>query len=40
MKKSIVDGGNSEKNPLYLERKKVALKGRKKENNANSNSIK
>ena len=27
MEKSIVDGGNSEKKPLSLERKKLALKG-------------
>ena len=37
MENSIVDGGNSEKNPFSLERKKLALKGLKKKNNANSN---
>ena len=31
MESSIVDGGNGEKNPLSLERKKLALKGQKRE---------
>ena len=40
MEKSIVDGGNGEKKPFSLERRKLALKGLKKENKANSNSSK
>ena len=39
MKKSIVDGGNGEKGHCPW-REKLALKGRKKENNAKSNSSK
>ena len=40
MEKSIFDSGNGEKKPLSLEIKQTALKGWKKEDNANSNSSK
>ena len=35
--KSIVDGGNGEKKPFSLERKELALKEIKEENNAKLN---
>ena len=40
MKKSIVDGGNGEKLPLSLLRKRLAFKDDKIKSNANSNSSK